>query len=110
MSERELIEELIKLQISQTATLTRLLEANLNRTEQQADNTTSTPSAPPWTQDDRNRPLEIGDSVTVVTAGRFGIRKDTVCTIVKIGKRVTIETPTGTQTNRAAHNLRRVRR
>jgi hypothetical protein len=31
MTERELIEELIKLQITQTATLTRLLEANFAR-------------------------------------------------------------------------------
>jgi hypothetical protein len=104
MSEKELIEELLKLQISQTATLTRLLEASISRsssaTEQGATSATE--------QDDKDRPLEIGDSVTVITSGRFDIRRNTVCTVVKIGKRVTIETPNGTRTYRAAHNLRRV--
>jgi len=102
MSEKDLIEELIKLQISQTATLTRLLESNIERTRREEEVVKKDPTPDP------NRPLEIGDSVILLTAGRFRVRKDTVCTVTRIGARVTVETPSGTKIIRAAHNLRRV--
>ena len=102
MSERELIEELIKLQITQTATLTRLLESNLNRTA------TATAGTANRVEEDPNRPLEIGDSVKILTIGRYRTHRDTVCTVIKIGARVTVKTPNGTKIVRAAHNLRRV--
>jgi hypothetical protein len=106
MTERELIEELIKLQITQTATLTRLLEANFARAPNSEEEVEVKVKKAP--KDDPNRPLEVGDSVTLLTSGRFRVRKDTVCIIVKIGARVTVETPSGTKIVRAAHNLRRV--
>ena len=96
MTERELIEELIKLQITQTATLTRLLESNIARTPNTEEEVEAKAKKAP--EVDQNRPLELGDSV----------RKDTVCIVVKIGARVTVETPSGTKIVRAAHNLRRV--
>jgi len=104
MSDRELIEQLIRLQITQTAALTRLLEANLNRIE-----TVDIPVASVLPQEpDPNRPFEIGDSVTILTTGRFRIRRDTVCTVVKVSARITVETPAGVKIIRAPHNLRRV--
>jgi hypothetical protein len=106
MNERELIEELIKLQITQTATLTRLLESNIARTpnadEKVKGKTKKTKEV------NENRPLEIGDSVILLTPGRFRVKKGTVCIVVKIGARVTVETPSGTKIVRAAHNLQRV--
>ena len=101
MTERELIEELVKLQISQTTLLTRLLESNLQRTAEATE--TKDEAA-----DDPNRPLEIGDRVTILTTGRFRVKKDTICIVIKIGERVTVKTPTGTKIVRAAHNLKRV--
>lgn len=106
MSERELIEELVKLQISQTTLLTRLLESNLTRTA----GATRKAEAEVKEDEDPNRPLEIGDKVTLLTVGRFSVRRDTVCTVIKIGDRVTVTTPTGTKIVRAAHNLRRVQK
>ncbi len=101
MTERELIEELVKLQISQTTLLTRLLESNLQRTAEATE--TKDEAA-----EDPNRPLEIGDRVTILTTGRFRVKKDTICIVIKIGERVTVKTPTGTKIVRAAHNLKRV--
>jgi len=106
MTERELIEELIKLQITQTATLTRLLESNIARTPNTEEEVEAKAKKAP--EVDQNRPLELGDSVILLTSGRFRVRKDTVCIVVKIGARVTVETPSGTKIVRAAHNLRRV--
>ena len=60
MTERELIEELVKLQISQTTLLTRLLESNLQRTAEATE--TKDEAA-----EDPNRPSEIGDRVTILT-------------------------------------------
>ena len=105
MSERELIEQLVKLQITQTTLLTRLLETNLNRT---AGATRATEAEVEGEDADPSRPLQIGDRVTLLTVGRFRVTRDTICTVIKIGTRVTVTTPTGTKIVRAAHNLRRV--
>ena len=105
MTERELIEELIKLQISQTAILTRLLESNIAR------NPNVEGEAEPKvkkTQEDNNRPLEIGDSVVELTPGISRLRKNTVCIVTKVGIRITVETPSGSKIVRAPKNLRRV--
>ncbi len=102
MTEREHIEELVKLQISQTTLLTHLLESsNLQWTVGATE--TKDEAA-----EDPNRPLEIGDRVTILTTGRFRVKKDTICIVIKIGERVTVKTPTGTKIVRAAHNLKRV--
>jgi hypothetical protein len=99
MSVKELIEELAKLQITQTAILTRLraLESNANTSGDAAGGA-----------NDPDRPLEIGDKVTVLNSGRFRVQRDTVCTVIRIGERITVQTPSGTKIVRAAHNLRRV--
>ncbi len=99
MSVKELIEELAKLQITQTAILTRLrsLESNAN-----------TPGDAAGGANGPDRPLEIGDKVTVLNSGRFRVQRDTVCTVIRIGERITVQTPSGTKIVRAAHNLRRV--
>ena len=106
MTERELIEELIKLQISQTATLARLLKSNIARNpiaEEEVE-----PKVEKTQEDNQNRPLEIGDSVVVLTPGISRLRKNTVCIVTKIGTRVTIETPNGSKIVRAPKNLQRV--
>jgi hypothetical protein len=103
MSVKELIEELTKLQIAQTAVLTRLVQS-LESLEPNA-NTTGTTAGE---VNDPDRPLEIGNKVTVLNTGRFRLRRDTVCTVIRIGERVTVQMPAGTKIVRAAHNLRRV--
>jgi hypothetical protein len=93
MTKRELIEKLLDLQITQTATLTRLLEANIERTrhaEQQAPNRR--------TEDEEDRPLRIGDTVTLLTPGRFRVLEVYLC-----GRR---ETP-GIARERLGISLRR---
>ena len=109
MTEKELIEELIKLQISQTATLNRLLESSIARTQIVEGEVEVETKVKKTQEDSSNRPFEVGDSVVVLTPGISRLRKNTVCIVTKIGiSRITVETPNGNKIVRAQKNLRRV--
>jgi hypothetical protein len=96
--QQELVNELLKLQIRQTEILHLLVgpqEATAIPVEEEEGETT-------------DRPLRIGDKVKVLNPTGIRVRRDTVCTVIKIGKRITSLAPNGHKIIRAAHNLERV--
>ena len=123
MTERELIEELLKLQIRQTEILGQLLQfgASEGDTDSPVVPTPISRQPSPSTTTDSELetearatcqsepgPLRVGDQVRILNPVGFRIRKDTVCTVVRVGKRVTAVTPNGVKIVRSAHNLERV--
>ena len=108
MSEKELIAELVKLNIRQADILDRLVQAGTHMSE--VPPATESRSAQPDNRstDDTTRPLRVGDRVKVLNATGIRVRRDTVCTVLKVGKRVTSVTPGGIKIVRAPHNLERV--
>jgi hypothetical protein len=105
MSVDELVRELLKLQIRQTELLGLLLDAS-----QATVGEVETPTGPQVVQPDSDpdRPLQVGDQVKILNPSGLRVRKDTVCVIIRIGKRITSVTPTGVKIVRSAHNLERV--
>ena len=71
---------------------------------------TSEPAVPSVNNDtDTDRPLRVGDKVRILNPGGIRVRRDTVCTVIRIGIRVTSITPKGIKIVRAPQNLERVR-
>jgi hypothetical protein len=99
--QQELVRELLQLQIRQTEILEQLV---IPQGSPQADTANSG-------SETTERPFRIGDRVrvknpTIISGSR--IHRDTVCTVVKVGRRITSLAPNGHKIVRAPHNLERV--
>ena len=96
--EKELVTELLKLQIRQTEILNLLVNPQATATEGEGETT--------------DRPLRVGDQVRVLNPpGGFNVKRiyrDTVCTVIRVGDRITSLAPNGYKIIRSAHNLERV--
>jgi hypothetical protein len=103
--DQELLREFRRLQIRQVEILELLVGPRVTSDEP----TTSGPVAPPDNNDiDADRPLRVGDKVRILNGG-IRVRRDTVCTVIRIGIRVTSLTPTGIKVVRAPQNLERIK-
>ena len=96
--QEELVRELLQLQIRQTEILNQLVGP------QGDPQTTAANSGSETTV----RPFRIGDQVRVKNPSGIRVRRDTVCTVIKVGKRITSLAQNGHKIVRAAHNLERV--
>ncbi len=100
VDDEELLREFRRLQIRQVEILELLVRPPA----------TTSGVEPPQTRADRDtpRPLRVGDKVKILNAGGIRVRRDTVCTVIRVGARITSITPSGVKIVRAAHNLVRV--
>jgi hypothetical protein len=104
--DQELLREFRRLQIRQVEILELLVGPRVTPDEPP----TSGPAAPPDNNDiDADRPLRVGDKVRILNPGGIRVRRDTVCTVIRIGIRVTSLTPKGIKIVRAPQNLERVK-
>ena len=84
----ELIKELLQLQIRQTEIIGQLLQPDAAQGNARAGRGPQV--VPPNNAGDpADRPLQVGDRVRVLNPDRIRTHRNTVYTIVKIGKRVT---------------------
>ncbi len=97
VDDEELLREFRRLQIRQVEILELLVRPPA----------TTSGVEPPQTRADRDtpRPLRVGDKVKILNAGGIRVRRDTVCTVIRIGIRVTSLTPKGIKIVRAPQNL-----
>jgi hypothetical protein len=96
--QEELVRELLQLQLRQTEILNQLVSP---QGAPQASTASSEGEA-------KDRPFRVGDKVRVKNPTGIRIQADTVCTVVRVGRRITSLAPNGHKIVRAAHNLERV--
>ena len=96
--DKELVRELLKLQIRQTEILNLLVSSQVAPQVIAADSDVGT----------ADNLWNVGDKVRILNPTGIRIRRDTICTVVKVGKRITSLVPNGYKVIRAPHNLERV--
>ena len=103
LDDQELLREFRRLQIRQEEILELLVRPPATTSGVEPPQARSDP-------DDRDThcPLRVGDKVKILNAGGIRVRRDTVCTVIRVGARITSITPSGVKIVRAAHNLVRV--
>ena len=105
--DQELLREFRKLQIKQTAIQDRQTEI-LDLLGPQATASGVEPPVSTRAKQPDPGPLRVGDKVRILNPGGIRVRRDTVCTVIRVGKRITSETPKGVKIVRSAQNLERV--